>query len=185
MRTVRTISAAALALGLLGGSTLAVAAQDAAVDAMAPAYFTGDFDGGPDQVIPGEETPTPNGMRMEGTQFLRIPFEVSDPRIAGTLSVAANGAGAPLPTGFSSLESRSWTITNDGGSWTGLGTNVYTEVDGGQTAMDLETMVLEGAGDYAGLYAYVVTDWLAESPQVKGVIYAQEPAPHPEPLPTQ
>lgn len=179
--TTIAIAIASLVTGMVIASTLGVAAQDAAADPMAPAYFTGGFDAGPREVIEGSEEMTDAGPRMTGTQFLDIPFEVSDSRITGNLSVAANGAGARLPDGFSSLESRSWTITNEGGSWSGTGRNVFTRVGGEDAIMDMETMVLEGAGDYAGLYAYVVADWLSE-PQIKGVIYAQEPAPFPDPI---
>jgi hypothetical protein len=167
---------AIVAIAMLAGTSIGAAAQDGAEDPTAPAYFTG-TSGEPAQVVEGEVTETETGNSMTGFQFLGIPFEATDPRISGTLDIAANGSGQGVPEGFARLESRTYRIVNDAGSWSGTGSNLFA-LQRDEPAIDVETFLLSGEGAYEGLSAYIVIDFMGE-PLVRGVILSQELATFP------
>ena len=122
---------------------------------------------------------------MEGLELHGIPIEMSDPRISGNLSMHAQGAGGgPFgEDGFVNFDMKTFRIDNDGGSWEGEGVYLWVAEGEDEIAVDVETMLLTGSGDYDGLYAYVVTDWLNDEPKIRGIITSLEPAAFPEPVP--
>ena len=154
MKGLRTTLISILAIGLLAGSAVGVAAQD---DLMEPAAATG-------TVTPAaqEEGGTPTlvegfGMQRDGVVFTST-WESTDPRVAGEFRVSAiiNGYSAQqMEVGTGEV-----TLENDGGRWTGP----VTFLDGsslGATA----AMVLQGEDAYAGLTAYVALTTRTGSPQ--------------------
>jgi hypothetical protein len=91
VRAIRTTTISILAIGLLAGSAVGVAAQDATV-------FTWD-------PTPGEEPGT-------------ATIEASDPRASGALTI---GLGEALVTDELVLGTFSLRLANDDGAWTGTG----------------------------------------------------------------
>ncbi|MGD8684835.1 MAG: hypothetical protein PVG27_12885, partial [Chloroflexota bacterium] len=93
MRGIKTITISILAVGLLAGSAVGVAAQDEAeAGASTPAYVTGTL-GEPADFVEG--TYSPDAMR--GEQLLGIPVDASDPRLTGLLDIVKNGNSEGTP----------------------------------------------------------------------------------------
>ena len=180
LRTTLATAIASTAVVALGGAALA---QAEANEGAPPVFFTGTFGEPAAFVPPEEEFQVPGGRQMRGVRFIDIPTDASDDRLDGLLTIIANGAGGPIDGGFSSLEARSYRLANDGGSWSGQGRNVLFE-QGGETMLDLETALLTGDGDYAGLQVYWVVDFM-QDPPLRGVIYSVEAAPFPDPVPVE
>jgi hypothetical protein len=73
-------------------------------------------------------------------------------------------------------------IENEAGSWSGQGTSI-SHGRGAippDEATNLDTIVLTGAGAYAGLMAYLIIDGTQDPATVKGAIVAGEMPPFPE-----
>ena len=173
-----------LAIGLLAGSSVGVSAQEA--EEFPPlVYFSGVATGPPDRVVEPTVTEGELGWTMEGLELYDIPFEMSDPRISGSLSMLGQGAGGgPFgEDGFVNFDMKTFRIDNDGGSWEGEGVLLSVREGEEEVRVDMETMLLTGSGDYDGLYAYVFTDWLNDEPQIRGIITSLEPAAFPGPVP--
>ena len=81
------------------------------------------------------------------------------------------------------FDMKTFRIDNDGGSWEGEGVYFWVAEAEDEIAVDVEAMLLTGTGDYDGLYAYVVADWLNDEPQICGIITSLEPAAFPAPVP--
>jgi len=160
MRTTKNTTISILAVGLLAGSAVGVAAQDEeAMGASTPVYVTWTA-GEPTSTIDGtfdEEAGELRGLVVQGA-----PVEASDPRLSGLYYFAANGnvqsGGTP---DYGAVESRSWRMENAGGAWTG--TSVYVEVGNGSAdgppAMVAESGVFIGEGGYEGLIAVLDSDY--------------------------
>ena len=153
MRAIKTTATSILALGLLAGSAVGVAAQSAVV--------TGSVAGGDDC----EMTP-------EGAEFCSGGrFEFDDPRLTGdyestqTLADAFEG-GEGFEMGFIATEE--FRVTNDEGAWSGqyhYADFFPSEVPEGYRADTLpeeyqhvesgNNSVLFGEGAYEGLTAYL------------------------------
>jgi hypothetical protein len=177
---LKTISVSVLALGLLSGPTTGVMAQD---DEYPPlVHFSGSA-GDPGRVVEPEVIEGDMGWLMRDLEVYDVPFEVSDPRISGSLSFfgQGNGGGPFGDEGFVNYDSYSMRIDNDGGASVGDGVFLWV-TDGEAEQVNMETMRLTGTGDYEGLYAYVFSDWLAD-PSIRGIITSLEPAPDPDPVP--
>lgn len=128
---LRMLRITALVLGLTVSSSLAVAAQDDAVDPMAAAQFT---------AIVGSWDET-------GT---RATFGATDPRADGMLTMELEEltihGGTP---DFVALEALAFRIQNDGGTWSGSGLATFgNERVWGPT---VSTATLVGDGAYEGL----------------------------------
>ncbi len=120
MKGFRTISI--LAIGLLAGSTVGVAAQDEqAADLSTPVYFTWTA-GEPASV--NEGTFDESAGELRGVVLEGIPIEASDARVSGLAYAAANGNQEVGTDSLAILESRSYRIVNDDGAWTGSSTFV-------------------------------------------------------------
>ena len=141
MRGIKTITISILAVGLLAGSAVGVAAQDG--DPLAPAYveFT-------------------SGWPVDEPLLLDAEVTASDPRVSGLLTVASDNDGANAELGAEGLDAKLTVyevrLVNDGGSWTGTG----QRIGGGPEIEDVPPRdvgmwTLVGAGDYEGLSLYV------------------------------
>lgn len=148
MRALRTTAIATLAVGLLAGSAVGVAAQGEE----AAAYFTvelGEFEG---SVIDGVEVVT------------HPQVSAGDPRAGGALSYTGAHWTFTTPQGSvvtsQSLDAR---LTNEGGVWTGHGSNTLALLTDEQRAHDgnrvgllsERTLELTGQDGYEGLTLYL------------------------------
>jgi hypothetical protein len=120
VRTIKTSLISILTVGLLAGSAVGVAAQDEEFPPLV--YFTGSV-GDPGRFVEPEVTPGDLGWTMSGLEVYDLPFEVSDPRISGSLSGFGQGAGGgPFgEEGFVNFDAYTYRIDNEGGSWEGQG----------------------------------------------------------------
>ena len=183
MNKLRTPIFAAIVLGLLAGSAVGVAAQDA-TDPMAPSFFTGD--GGLDASYAVETSETrPDGVVVE-TFVLSARWATNDPRIDGLMTNSGTsldyreGALSDSPTGLTGAISSSLVrVLNDDGAWEG--TLDFLTMQEVGTSQGSGWLVGEGA--YEGLMAYVVIDYNSPCCQMSGHITPEGPPPVPETLP--
>jgi hypothetical protein len=159
-----------LAIGLLAGSAVGVAAQDEAADPMAPAYVTGTVasGGGGSQ---GTTTSADGFTRIDGYESTNL-WEASDPRLNGTAFYTGNwqrygAAGFQVEAGTRVLE-------NDGGRWVGTTTALA------RGGVNTDTVVLHGEDAYDGLTAYVLMDWTSSPTSFVAAIFPGEMPPFPE-----
>ena len=132
MRGIKTTTISILALGLLAGSAVGVAAQDA--DPMAPSTFTMERAGDP-----------------EVTRAVAVgPVESTDQRASGTLTQVVAGAMVDAADGDRvRIGSDAVRLVNDGGSWVGSNRGFLTfPSDGPETRQFLGELV--GEGGYEG-----------------------------------
>jgi hypothetical protein len=168
MRILKSGLATAIAIGLLAGSAVTVAAQDGA----GSAYVTGTL------AVDGGNCTEDNGEWNECPMSL----EASDPRLSGEGSV--RNAGVPLPSDevFIVLVAQSLRIANAEGAWTGGGWlyAVPSEDEGG-VGQDEPTWVLTGEGGYEGLTAVLRPDFSEEGSFGGVIVEAEAPAAPPVP----
>jgi hypothetical protein len=174
-----------LAIGLLAGSAVGVAAQDeeAAAEPSTPAKVAGTIEGGGDVVQEPTETVVDGLLEVRDFVLVGDALEMDDPRMTGSISVTFN-ADVHKVSDFEEvvLQTVDMRIDNDDGSWTGQGTQLVH--DGAEIAeeeaIDLGTLPMTGAGAYEGLSAYLFWDFSEDPPTVEGVIYEGELPPFPE-----
>ena len=166
MRGIKTVTISILALGLLAGSAVGVAAQEGG----GGAYVTGTI-----AVSGGECT--------EAAVWNECPLslDASDSRLSGEGSV--RNAGLPLPSDdvFIVLVTQSVRIANDEGAWTGGGRLYAVPSEEEARGVDEPTWILSGEGAYDGLTAVLRAD-LGPDGSFGGVIVGAEPPAAP-PLP--
>lgn len=184
MRMIRTTTIAILALGLLAGSAVGVAAQDE--EQTEVTSFTGVFrPGGEELQVDWTETVLPNGFTQARPGFAwKDRLESSDPRIAGEHTVIANwvidpNEFDPWSRGEQAnlLLSTSHRLSNDEGSWLGEGRGMHST----ELAIAMEAIVFDGQDGYAGLTAFVIVDSTQEPATVSGVVYPAEMPEFPDP----
>ena len=185
MRATKTSVISILAIGLLAGSAVGVAAQDeeAAAEPSTPAKVTGTIDAAAsDLVQEPTETVVDGTLEVRDGVFAGDRFEMDDPRLTGTATAAFN-IDVHKVSDFEDVVAGSFALRleNEAGSWSGQGTSVF---HGGATipedeAFQLDTWLLTGAGAYEGLSAYLVVDGTEDPPTVEGVILAGEMPPFP------
>ena len=175
VRAIKTINISILALGLLAGSAVGVAAQDEASDPVVPPTFTwsyGDVEGS-----------------IRGYPEISQGFTVvaSDPRASGEMTNDPVDEDFDEPTLIGLWESR---LVNDDGSWVGIGKQVigFTNDLGLDFSWEagLAGWEMTGEGAYEGLslilfdpYVYLI-DYRQQTPfgthsNPWGVIYPSEP----------
>jgi hypothetical protein len=174
-----------LAIGLLAGSAVGVAAQEeeAAAEPSTPAKVTGTINTeASDLVQEPTETVVDGTLEVRDGVFAGDRFEMDDPRLTGTATGAFN-VDVHKVSDFIDIVSQMMAgrIENEAGSWSGQGTSVF---HGGATipedeAFQLDTWLLTGADAYEGLSAYLVVDGTEDSPTVEGVVFAGEMPPFP------
>ncbi len=158
VRAVKTTTISILAIGLLAGSAVGVAAQDDGAD-QAGAVVSGSFDpigGASEPCEPEGDFAVTEGDPGDGSFVWAdcIGFVMDDPRLTGTGSAVRSERAYD---GFWVLTTE-LEIANDSGSWSGTGTNVSTDGDDAGASIDIEQLVLTGAGGYEGLTAILYTD---------------------------
>ena len=164
MKGLKTTTISILAVGLLAGSTLGVAAQDEATDQVAPVEFTGTTSFGP---CSGGQTSTvdEDGVvmeRAEGRSCINPSSGFADPRLQGQFRVWQNNDAFPgglhlFMTGFS--------MHDDEGAWIQRPSLALNHPDGTNAT---KVIVMEGEGAYDGLV--VVAD-LAWDPSGVGSVF--------------
>ncbi len=186
---VKAITAGAIVFAI-GGAFLIAQPFDqrgnvpgAEVDAEpAAAYFTGEVTSGP--AVQGSLDEEDDVFLIRDEMGLADTIETSDPRVSGTLSWVTNldwhvvsDTEGVLPV------TNAWRIENDGGTWSGQGTGLSHQTDGGLT---VQTAVLTGEGGYDGLTAFVVFQRTDDEPfAVTGAVFPREMPPFPEAPPAE
>ena len=188
MRAIKTTTISILAIGLLAGSAVGVAAQDEEAEAEAASgssYFTGTFTAAWPPVDEGTETMGSDGFSItRGMVLAEEAIETSDPRVSGSLSRVLNfdvHTLAEKEKGPEFLEhfAEAWRLENEGGSWTGLGTG-FIHAGAVDEPTDLVTVLLTGEGGYEGLTAYVFVDATQDPIAVEGGVFTGEAVPAPD-----
>ena len=158
MRAIRTTTISILALGLLAGSAVGVAAQDeeAAAEPPVPVRVTGSieagggFDFGTVEVTQDDE----RGVEERRGSFWDDPIALDEPRLSGQLRSTLNmdTYGGRDLGGDGSVVTARTELVNDGGTWTGtLRGYSYPHMDEGFPQRDLIWHIeLTGTGAYEG-----------------------------------
>ena len=146
MRGTKSITISVLAVSLLAGSVVGVAAQD---DSMAPAAVTGTVSSG-EQLSGGSKLWEDGAIRGDGAAWSH-EFEASDPRLSGTR--IATYAYDLYERQEMMVVDGTVVIENEDGRWVGPASQL-----GGAILGETSTMVLSGEDAYEGLTAYVVVD---------------------------
>jgi hypothetical protein len=189
VRAIKTSIISILAIGLLAGSAVGVAAQEeeaAAEEPTGTAYFTGTLITEGTVVVEPDENIVDGVLEVRGVVIEDEAIETSDPRMSGSLSRALN-ANVHKVSDFVDVvvEAATWRIENEHGSWSGQG-GALIHGGGGiprDEATNLDTILLTGEGAYEGLTAYVLADWTEDPVAVEGAVLVGELTPLPEALP--
>ena len=183
VRSIKTTTISILALGLLAGSAVGVAAQDEEA-AAGVTSVTGSIFGGEGLDVETTETEYPNGFYAVDGFTWRNDWVSSDERLTGDVTGVTNWVVGP--DGFDAwgtggqpdiIASQVLELTNDGGSWLGEG------VSFGSTDLDIsrDMFALVGQGGYEGLTAYVILEVPPGPPTFSGIIFPAAMPEAPEP----
>ena len=173
MRTIKTITISTLAVGLLAGSAVGVAAQDEA--SMEPAEVTGRATFAEGVLVEPAMSDGPGDIRVGDGMVVVHTWDTNDPRLDGEATRTVNFR---FDSDFTSgIESEAMVLANEGGSWVGDGWGYGgAELDGGGFS------ALSGRDGYEGLSAFIVRGpnegdgW-----DLKGIIFPSERPEIPEP----
>lgn len=171
MKGTSPLPAVMLAIGLLAGSVVAVAAQEDMADPMAPGVVTGTVAQWR-AVAPGVVS-TESGLRVTDGVIHEHVWEASDPRLAGDVTYTGRWHWYAPPAGMQ-VEAATFELVNDAGRWLGQATAFAGEAFPGW-----DTIVFRGDGAYEGLTAYVVIDWSAGEGTFTGAIFPGDMPPFP------
>lgn len=186
MRTIKTSVTSILAISLLAGSAVGVAAQSeqAAAEPSTPTKVTGTIDGAAsDLTQEPTETVVDGVLEVRGGVAEGDRFEMDDPRLTGTVTLAFNVDVHKVSDFIDVVPvALALRLENEAGSWSGQGTGASH--GGGEIPQDeafqLDTWLLTGADAYEGLSAYLIVDPTEDPPTVEGVIFAGGMPPAPE-----
>ena len=163
-----------IAIGLLAGSAVGVAAQDEASDAMAPAYATGTV---------ASERVDSEGTTTYGDGFIGLDgyesaarLAASDPRLTGTASYVGNSQ--IFEAVRFDVQAGTVVLVTDDGRWVGTTTGLSS------LGLHADTAVLQGEDAYDGLTAYILLDWTSSPASFKAAIFPGEMPAFPE-MPTE
>lgn len=156
---VKTTIISILAVGLLTGSAVGVAAQVAAGGATVTG--TAEYADG-----------TYFDTSSEGSVVSKSPgviIETSDPRLTGTADITTYGVNVSAGDGFAETHFGTdvLTLVNEEGSWSGSGTSALVLDETNAPTVMQATWHLTGEGAYEGLSAYLNVTFMA---MVEGVI---------------
>jgi hypothetical protein len=187
VKASKAISISILAIGLLAGSAVGVAAQDEALPTP-PQPFTGVVDcGGQIASAPGEggTYDLPEGsmtvQMLHGNTWRPSARTMSDPRLEGTYSISFDEDryfGSALADD-TQVGAGTWRIENDEGAWQGS-YHIFGMGDGADVTV---TVPLIGEGAYEGLTAIVESAFDAQACRWdwRGLILRGELPAYPEP----
>lgn len=167
MRGIHTGAIFVVAIGLVIGSMAGTTAQDE----VGPVEFNGRFE--PSSMLEEGTIEFTNGrIESRGQAWTPLIVEMSDPRLAGTMTYSSNVDRHTGPDGAAAeLGVATYRIVNDEGAWEGSTPFFST------AAVDFSpaTVVLVGEDAYEGLIAVMDADWNA----ISGVIVPGPPPPVP------
>lgn len=176
MHNVRTTIISILALGLLAGSTIGVAAQSAEGGAEV-ASFSGTISF-VDVARESTDTDLGNGFTEYRDFAILNSYESSDPRFTGVASVVIDQVMVPDRFETTGQRAMTYLVTNDGGSWLGEARAF------GSTATDIDPatfITFVGRDGYEGLTAYAQIDPTQDPATISGVIFPVAMPEMPEP----
>ena len=154
MRAIKTTAISILALGLLAGPAVGVAAQDAEATAEVSS-FTGTGTEGLEVLDEGTFGVNSDGLNEATGVAYVARFDSDDDRLTGDATITANWQFPDASDGLSQLAARTYEVTNEGGSWLGQSHSFIAD----DLGVAVEMAVLTGQGGYEGLTAYVHFDW--------------------------
>ena len=179
MRAIKTGIVATIAISLLAGAAIGVAAQEEDTAAQEPVEFTAKWAWG-------------GGVRSDATEFVDgvmktrggawrpgVLESASDPRLEGAITIAANSNQYP---GGAEVWNYAFRIENDEGAWQQMPT---INMAGGDDDLDVTTGVLVGEGEYEGLIAVFDNLSAGQTWTLHGYIIDGELTPAPEPFVTE
>lgn len=189
MRTIRNITIAILAVGLLAGSAVAVSAQDGEagddpLDGLevfgekVSTSFTGRFTSQSDVIEEGTEVVVDGLLHLEGI-VLRQSMVSSDPRLTGAVTTTADWViDVGRPDGMATIMfAGTLELTNGGGSWLGE----FVGVGDLEHEMNDSVVTFAGRGGYEGLTAVAVIDTWDWAQTYEGTIFPAAMPEIPEP----
>ena len=186
MRAIRTTTISILALGLLAGAAVGVAAQDEEA-----AMFSGTYEGTWPPVDEGTVT-FGDGYEAYYDELFAESIETTDARLTGSVLKAQNTHAHKVSGRDETVAPRSltWRIENEGGAWTGQGYELHWWGDDApamafEEGPSVTAFMLTGEGDYEGLSAYLEVDWSTWTeegslPAVRGAVFPGEAPPFTE-----
>ena len=164
MRALKTTTISVLAIGLLAGSAVGVAAQEEADGPMAPNWFTWEF------VVDGP--PEFSTDPATGLPVITVQVEATDERASGALTNLEDFAQSEDDERYR-VGSTSQRLANDGGTWVGT-SRFVAGATAGPSGNDVNGNFTElvGEGGYEGLTMYVfgLFEGLDELPVMRGFI---------------
>ena len=167
MRTIKTTTISILAVGLLAGSAVGVAAQDEA-DPMASSTFTAQVIGEPEFI---EAEPGTGQGTMVAT------LEATDPRVSGTWSQFEAGVPVEVADGDGGFIGRNAVrVVNDDGSWVGTSRGFLTFPSDGPPNVQFYSELV-GEGGYEGLSMFYFQTGLLGEAFEGGVIVPSDGVP--------
>ena len=173
MRAIKTTIISILVLGLLASSAVGVAAQDEEATAEVSS-FTGTGTEGLEVLAEGTFEVNADGLNETVGNVYVARFDSDDDRLTGDATITANWQFPDPSDGLSLLSTRTYELTNEGGSWVGQSHSLNAD----DLGVSVEMAVLTGQGGYEGLTAYVHFDWNDDfTTNFSGVIF---PGPGPE-----
>ena len=169
MKGLKTTLATVIAVGLLAGSAVGVAAQGAEP----PAEFTGRLVFGP-QVAFGSDVEADGRTESRGNAFRTPVTAMSDERLDGTWTRTNNIDFYEDPPVWT--WQANWHVETEGGAWEGIETPIVFSDESRSTT----TAVLVGEGAHDGLTAVIEFDQEGEGWDLRGVIIDGDMPPPPE-----
>ena len=166
MRAIRTTTISILAISLLAGSAVGVTAQDEETDPNRAVDVTGRaawF-----SLVSGGTRTSLDGIVKDEDVVHEHIWSASDPRLSGNVTYTGNWSFDPITD--IGIQSGTYELTNDEGSWLGNATAYVSD----RLGADTDVVVFAGRDAYEGLTAYVVIDWGADDvsgENLKGVIF--------------
>ena len=155
-------------LGLLGSLSVAVVAQEAEPDPMAPAFFTYTTEPVGESPVEGDENVVRDHREMDAV-------EATDPRASGLLTTIGNW-NEVAHEGFGFMNAAtSVRLANDGGAWSGTGRGTIAYVDGRSLMTGLS--MLTGEDGYEGLTLMMNQYWDLDTTTFWGVILPSDQVP--------
>ena len=184
---IRSITTSFLALGLLAGSAVGVAAQDEeSAGPGTPAIVTGGMVDWGEGTYEEETEAMVDGVRQRrGLHFEGARFEMDDPRVTGDVSYEHISDWRTDADAEAALFTTDWRIENDEGSWSSTCPSMQVMDPTADPSMAdplIYSCLYTGAGAYEGLSAYLVKDlFTGELPYpIRGLIFEGDLPPAPE-----